>query len=504
MKKRFVLAGTALAMSVGLVLTGCSGGATPTDSAAETTLNLSQTAQPSDLSIGNFGGGDATIYLSVYEGLLNQDINGALSPGIATSWETSSDGLVTTFQIREGQEFSDGEPVDADAVVASLEVSRQGVGSAGQLSTIESVTAPDDSTVVITLTRPDASILYQLAGTPGAIGAPDYLTEESSKLEPIGSGPYIFDKDASSIGSLYVLEKNPDYWNTEAFPFSTVNFRILVDTTAMTNAMKSGQLDFTVLSNPADVDQYPSPQFTTGDTLPSTTALIVIDDRAGAVVPALADVRVRQAINLAFDRTLISENLAPGSTPTVQMANPNGDIYSEALDDLYEFNVEEARELMADAGYADGFTVTMPSSAFSTQFDSTVSQQLGAIGIEVVYETVPIQDLFTKLYAGTYGMFFYYNGFSGSDAKDMGQVLTGSFNPFNYTTPELDALLEQANSAPASEQAAAFGAVNEYITEQGWFVPLINLGGAFVTSSSVEYTPSVATYINLLPYAPAN
>jgi len=504
MNKRFVLAGAAIAMSVGLVLTGCSGSGTSTATASETTLTLSQSAQPSDLSVGNFGGGDATIYLSVYDSLLTQDINGVLSPGVASSWKTSSDGVTTTFQIRKGQKFSDGEVVDANAVVASIEVSRKGIGSAGQLKSIKSVAAPDDSTVVITLTQPDASILYQLAGTPGAIGAPKYLTATSSKLEPIGSGPYTFDKSASAIGSLYVLKKNPDYWNTKAYPFSTVNFRILADVTASTNAMKSGQLDFMALSNPADAAQYPSPQFNTGTLLPSTTAVIVIDDRAGTVVPALGDVRVRQAINLAFDRKLISEKLVPGGLATAQMANPNGKIYSKDLDGEYDFDVAKAKQLMADAGYADGFEVTMPSDAFSTQFDSTISQQLGAIGIKVNYETVPIQDLFTKLYAGTYGMFLYFNGFSGSDAKDMGQVLTGSFNPFNYTTPELDSLLAKANSAAEPDQAAAFRAVNEYITKQGWFAPLVDIGGAYVSSKSVKYTPSVATYINLLPYSPAN
>jgi peptide/nickel transport system substrate-binding protein len=502
MNKRLVLAGTAIAMSVGLVLTGCSGSATSTKTTAATTLTLAESAQPSDLSVGNFGGGDATIYLSVYDSLLSQNINGVLSPGVASSWKTSSDGKTTTFQIRKGQKFSDGETVDAKAVVASVEVSRKGTGSAGQLKTIKTVSAPNDSTVVITLTQPDASILYQLAGTPGAIGAPKYLTAASSKLTPIGSGPYTFDK-SSQTGSLYILKKNPNYWNTKAYPFSTVNFRILADPTAITNAMKSGQLDFTQLNTIADASQYPSPQYHTGKLLPSTTAVIVIDDRAGKVVPALGDVRVRQAINLAFDRKLISEKLAPGSTLTAQMADPNGKIYSKALDDKYKFNVVKAKQLMAEAGYANGFKVTMPSDVFSTQFDSTISQQLGAIGIEVSYETVPIQNLFTKLYAGSYGMFLYFNGFSGSDAKDMGQVLTGSFNPFNYTTPELNTLLEKANSAPASEQAADFRAVNEYITEQGWFAPLVAVGGAYVSSKSVKYTPSVATHINLLPYSPA-
>jgi len=504
MKKRFVLSGMAIALAVGLVLSGCSGGAAPTKPATAATLTLSQTAQPSNLSVGNFGGGDATIYLSVYDSLLSQNINGVLSPGVASSWKTSSDGKTITFQIRAGQKFSDGEKVDAKAVVDSIEVSRKGVGSAGQLKTIKSVSASNNSTVVITLTQPDASILYQLAGTPGAIGAPKYLTAASSKLDPIGSGPYTFDKSASSIGSLYVLKKNPNYWNSKAFPFSTVKFRILVDSTAISNAMKSGQLDFTQLTSLSDAAQYPSPQFHTGKLLPSTTAVIVIDDRAGKVVPALGDVRVRQAINLAFDRKLISEKLVAGSFPTAQMANPNGKIYDKALDDKYKFNIAKAKQLMAAAGYANGFKVTMPSDAFSTQFDSTISQSLGAIGIEVNYETVPIQDLFTKLYSGTYGMFLYFNGFSGSDAKDMGQVLTGSFNPFNYTTPKLDALLEKANSAPAAEQAADFRAVNEYITEQGWFVPLVDVGGAYVSSKSVKYTPSVATYINLLPYSPAN
>lgn len=506
MRKKLVLGATAVALAVGVTLAGCSASKSPSPekSSAPTTLTLALQAPPSDFSVGNWGGGDSTIYESVYDSLLTQNLKGELSPGAASAWKSSADGKTLTFTIRTGQKFSDGEALNAKAVVDSLEVSRKAAGSSAQLKSIASVSATNSTTVVVKLSQPDASVLYQLAGSPGVIGAPNSLNSPSAKLDPIGSGPYTLDTAESNTGSLYVLKKNPKYWNTKAYPFDTVKFEVIADPTAVQNAMESGQLDWTTLSSPSLAAQFPSSQFSTGTLLPQAVGALVIVDRTGKVVPALGDVRVRQAINYALDRKLISSKLAPGSIPTDQMANPSGQIFDKALEQNYAFSISKAKKLMSEAGYANGFSLTMPSDVLSTTYDATIQQELAAIGIKVTYETEPFQDLFTKLYSGSYGMFFYYNGYSGSDAKDVGQELSGSFNPFNSTTPKLTSLLSAANSAPAAKQTAAFAAVNKYLVEQAWFAPLNAATGTWVASKSIKYTPSVVTHISLLPFAPAN
>ncbi len=509
LKLKLALRATAGVLALGVALTGCSGntGNSSNEAAgspAPTTLNLSLQAPPSDFSVGNWGGGDATAYTAVYDGLLSQDLEGKLSPGVAESWEVSEDGRTLTFKIRSGQKFSNGEALDAKAVAASLEHSRKSPGSSAQLQSISSVEAPDDSTVVITLVKPDASIVYQLAGTPGVIGAPSSLESPDSKLTPVGSGPYTLDTTVSNTGSVYVLKKNPDNWNAESYPFETVKFQVIADPTAVQNAMKTGQLDFATLNSPELAKQFPADKFVTGAALPQAVGGLMIVDREGKVVPALGDVRVRQAINYAIDRKLIAEKLTPGSaSPTNQMVSPSGEAYSKELEAEYAHNLDKAKALMKEAGYESGFSVTMPSTVLSTTYDAILSQQLGEIGITVNYETVPFQDLYSKLYAGSYGMFFFYLGFSGADAKDVGQALAGSFNPFNSTTPELQKLLETANTAPADEQGTAFAAVNKYLVDQAWFAPVSYATGTWVSSKAINYTPSVVSAVTLLPWTPA-
>jgi ABC-type transport system substrate-binding protein len=485
-----------------LALSACSGGSTENSSAsAEQTLTLSAQAPPSSWAIGNAPGGDATMYLSVYDTLLRTTPDAEITEGLAEQWEYNDDLTELTLHLRDGQKFTDGEPVDADAVVASLNVSREGPSTATNLTAVSDVTATDKSTVVLTLSQPDGALLPNLADVAGAIGAPDVLTAESSTLEPVGSGPYILDK-SSVAGSNYVLKKNPDNWDADSFPFETVQFQIIADPTAITNAMQAGQLDWIALNTPDQLAQFPEPKFTSGYNNANGLGVLWLADREGTIVPALRDVRVRQAINLAIDREAIAEKLQVGSLhPTEQVVNPNGGAWSDELNETYSYNVEEAKALMAEAGYAGGFAVTMPSTFLSTPYEPTLSQQLGDIGIQVTWETVPFQDFLTKVFSQNYGMYFMFNAFRSADSVDVRGATTAIFNPFNSTSPEYEALIAEANS---SESADAFAPVNEYFVKEAWFAPMFYTAGPWVASDQVTYTPAKTFYPSLKPWAPAN
>ena len=235
-------------------------------------------------------------------------------------------------------------------------------------------------------------------------------------------------------------------------------------------------------------------------------AALWFTDRAGKVIPALQEVGVRKAINMAFDRGLIESSLNKGSShATNQVFSPLDPAFSEDLLTTNSYDVAAAKKLMADAGYADGFAVTMPSVAgVTTTYESTITQQLGDIGITVTWESVPFQDLFQKVFTGTYGMFFFFNGFAGNDAQDAQAALTGLFNPTQFMTPELQALLDTANAAPEDQQADAYLAVNKYLVEQAWAAPIVYATGNWVSSKDITYTPPVVGGQNLLPFAPAS
>nr|WP_314841441.1 ABC transporter substrate-binding protein [uncultured Microbacterium sp.] len=495
-------AGIAMVAAVAVALTGCAGGSGSNASSdgGDDTLRIALNAPPSNFSIGSWSGGDATPFLSVYDTLFHRDIDGTLKGGIAEEWKYDESLTELTLTVRDGVEFTNGEKLDAEAVVDSLEVARAGSSTSANLASISAVTAADESTVIISLSKPDASLVPQLAGTPGAIGAPEVLTAESSKLQPVGSGAYTL-SEKTTTGSKYVYEKNDDYYDAANYPFEVVEIQIIQDPTAAQNALKAGQIDVVGLSSQDQVAQFPKAEFTTGNNLPGTVGALWIVDREGTVVPALADERVRQAINLAFDREAIASGLGEGFlNPTEQVFSPSGAAYDEGLNDTYAQDVEEAKSLLADAGYPDGFEVTMPSTVVSTQFEPAIGQALGDIGVTVTWESVPFQDFYAKVFGGSYGMFFMFNGLSGSDAVDNNAVLSGVFNPFGSTTPELQALQEEANVAQGDD---AFRGVNEYLVEQAWFAPLFYITSLYAVSNDIVYTPPVVGNQNVLPFAPA-
>jgi peptide/nickel transport system substrate-binding protein len=504
--------GAAVTAAAALVLSACGGSSTPASgdgadagSGGEpTTLRLSLQSPPSNFQIGNWSGGDATLFLSAYDTLVHRALDGSVEPAIAQSWEYNEDRTQLTLSIREGMTFTDGTPVDAAAVAASLEAARQGTSTAQNFAAIASVEATDQFTVVVTLSRPDAALVESLAGTGGAIGAPEVLAAEDSKLWPVGSGPYVLSEEESTVGSKYVLEKNDEHWNADAYPYDTVEVSIMPDPTAVSNAILAGQLDYAGLQSADAQAQFPENQFTTGTNNPTAVGALFLVDRAGSIVPALKDARVRRAINMAFDREGIAKNLNPGTNhPTNQMFHPEDEAFSEELLQETPYDLEEAKQLMADAGYADGFSVTMPSTVVSTAYESVITQSLSDIGIDVTWESVPFQDFYSKVFGGNYGMFFMFNGFGGSAALDYNAFQSGIFNPFHSTTPELEALVAAANAAPEEKQGEAFGALNEYLVDEGWFAPITSVTGFYVVPNTVKYTPPVVFGQSVLPFAPA-
>lgn len=490
---------------VGVALAGCSAGDPTDDGGGEQTLLISQSGPPASFTVGAWAGGESMLSTAVYDTLVTLGVDGELLPGMAESWEFSDDRTQLTFTIRDSMTFTDGTAADAPAIVQSMEALRAGPSTSTVWANVSGIEATDDSTIVVTFSRADAAYLPNMVGFNGAIGAPDSLAAESSALEPVGSGPYILNMDQTVTGSKYVLDRNPDHWNVDAYPYEHVEVSIIADATAAQNALRSGQLDVLATAGSKDVvDTFPDAQFNKGENNPTAVAVLWLADRGGVVVPALADPRVREAINLAFDRDAISQNLlGPGSQPTNQVVNPVNEAFSEEFFAATPFDVETAKSLMADAGYAEGFAVTMPSTVVSTQFESVITQSLGDIGIEVTWEPIPFQDFYSKVFGQNYGMYFMFNGLTAFDAQDIQASLGGAFNPFNSTTPELESLRAAADSADDANQGEAFRDVNEYLVDENWFAPLAVTSGFWVASKDVNYTPPTAYGVNFLPFAPA-
>jgi len=503
---RAAVAAAAIVVATGglAACSSASGGTGGTTAAANLALHLWIPAPPSSFQIGSLDNSqDNLIYGSVYETVIGRDASGGFAPGIATSWAYSTDLKTLTLKIRPGERFSDGEALDAQAVVDSLEMARKGPETAQAMAPVKNITAQGPGTVVITLSQPDAALLANLQSSAGFVAAPKTLTAPSSKTDPIGSGPYILNTGQTVAGVTYTLTRNPQYWNVRSYPYQTVQVKVIADPTATANAMRSGQVDM-IYTDASTAKSFPAGQFRTGVYPGISLGALWLADRNGTVVPALKDIRVREAINMALDRPAIVKGLLYGlGQPTDQVFSPAGAAYSQDLNNVYPYDPAEAKKLMAEAGYANGFSVTMPSTVLSQPYESTITQELGDIGIKANWVPVQLPQALANIFSRTYGMYFMLSGYAG-DAIGTSVVLGGIFNPFHSTTPQLQQLLTAINTSTGAAQVTAYQNLNEYFVKQAWYAPIYSGATEYISSKSVIFQPPTGTAVTtLLNFKPA-
>ncbi|KRE65499.1 hypothetical protein ASG79_14130 [Arthrobacter sp. Soil761] len=427
------------------------------------------------------------VWGAVYDTLIYSDSEGKLQPGAAKSWEYSADARTLTLKLRDDMKFSDGDPVTSQAVKTSLERTRTTAGpQQSNLSAVASIDAPDEHTAVLNLSRPDANLLVSLSYGAGAIGDPATINETRTALDPVGSGPYTLDRTATVDGTKYVLKKRDDYWNAEAYPFKTVTVRVIPDRTALFNALLTKELDAGTV-DAAQSKQIEASGFTLTAVEDVSTAGIVIADRAGQVAPPLADVRVRQAVNLAFDRKKMLAALVNGQGRTTeQVFDKLSPAYINELDDAYGFDPEKARSLLKEAGYPNGFSLTMPATAIVQPFQASITQALADIGIKVEWEPVPAQS---SGQTTKWGMYFNL-GTTAAPSRTVALYFgkNGSQNPFRYEDPKMNDLLVKLSAETDSARAAdIYKKINQYATDNAWLAPFFSLESTWAMKKGLDY-----------------
>jgi peptide/nickel transport system substrate-binding protein len=472
MKVRY-LAGIAIIVA-SAALAGCT--APPSEEARELRVGVAAPAlalswNPVYTPAGTF---DAA---AVYEPLFRFNVNdGSYSPVLATEFVQSDDWRSITITLREDVEFSDGTPLTAETVKAYLD----GVSAMDDwwfLATwapyAPTVTVIDDYTFEISSDQSLGNVRNGMLNNflcTLFIASPSALEDlEGATTAPIGTGPYLVD----SVDPLVSVElvRNPDYWNPDAAPFDTVEVFKFDDDIAMLNALQAGQVDTIAVSSSNIAIQAKSAGFAIFEGSPMYYGVVVFD-REGKTVPALADRRVRQAIAMAFDRDAINENINHGfGAPATQIFGAGTAEYDDQ-GDLYEYDPDRARELLAEAGYADGLELAMPSTAAYgyNQFDAIILSALGDIGIQVKFDVFPdVSSYFTALFDGEYGLAMVDGGISALWII-FAPAPTGILNVFGVADPVVDSYWKVIEGpATAAEVEAAFDGLGAYINEEAFF-----------------------------------
>ena len=489
----------ALLAVAALSLTACTGtSGTAAWSSDTQTLTLATDGTPNlNYTQAGMSGSGSWMWSAVYDTLLKIEPDGSISPNAAESYELNEDATVLTLKLRDGMTFTDGSPVDVAAVKASIEHIRDAGGpDSGRLAGVE-VEAVDDTTVALHSPAPNGLMPTYMAVQLGVIANPAFFDGPEADTNPQGSGPYVLNQEKTTSGSTYVMDRNEDYWNKDAYPYDQLEFRVLADETARISALRTGQIDAAAV-NATSVSQFDESKFN------FVTSNVIIEglmifDRAGEMVPALGDVRVRQAMNMVFDRDSIVKNLYAGEAiATAVPFNADNALYDPALEDLYPFDVDGARELMAEAGYADGFDLTIPSIPGYNRANPMVVQQLGEIGIRVIEEDLPITAVLSEILGGKYAAVAFLME-SRSALWDLANVVDRNsvWNIFHTGSDELDALILQAQSATGDEADAIFKQISQIVMDEAWFAPYAAPTAYLVTGKD---TTAEAVAGSFLPY----
>ena len=514
MKFRSRVSAVALLTAAALALTACSASDTgtstgSTDGATVTggtlTIGSLVDVKSFDPAQGHIGH-DVQYFQPVYDSLLRREADGTLVPMLATEWKYNDDNTVLTLTLRDDVTFTDDTKLDAEAVKINLDRFRTGNGpDASTLAQVSDVAVADATTVVITLAQPDPALLDYLGNADGFIASPTAAAAGALATDPVGSGPYTLDQEATVAASQYTFVKNPDYWDPSLQVYDTIVLKPILDTTAMVNALVSGQINAALLT--AKTQAQATSAGLTEYQYPTDWQGLLIFDRAGAMVPELADVKVRQAINYAIDKETLLAQVGKGlGTVTSQPFGEGNDAFDESLEDAYSYDPAKAKDLLKEAGVGE-FSVTMPtvSGFMDPALTAGVAQNLADVGITVTWENVAAADFRSSLIQAKYAM-SWFSLFQGSPWVAANQIITpnATYNPFHTTDAKVTEFVTAIQSGSADEQKSAALSLNEYVVDEAWFAPFYRPSQIYFTDKATTTKPQLQQAVpSIYSYAPA-
>ena len=363
-------------------------------------LVVGQIAEPKSLDpAADTAVNDFRILMNVYDGLVRYK-SGTLEPepALATSWTISDDGLTYTFKLREGIKFHDGSPFNAEAVVFNFErmlKEDHPYHDTGPFplsfffSTVDTVTAIDDSTVEFKLSAPYAPFLSNLAYPTGLIVSPAAVKEYGKDFgrHPSGTGPFKFEEWESN--TRVVVTRNEDYWDG-APSLEAVVYRPITDANTRVAEMLSGGIDLMVEVPPDNVAAFEEDDsFKVYEQAGPHVWFLILNAKEGP----FADKRVRQAVNYAIDKKSLVENVLQGTAEVA--AGPTPPAFAWAYDDSlepYPYDPEKAKALLKEAG-AEGadltFYVTEGGSGMldPVPMGTAIQADLAKVGLNVKIKT---------------------------------------------------------------------------------------------------------------------
>jgi len=419
----------------------------------------------------------------VYSTLMALDPDAKPYPELAESYEVSDHGLQYTFKLRPGVTFQNGDELTAEDVKFSFDRLRakdSGYSYGSQVETIESVDAVDKHTVRFKLSRGTGPFLVYMA-FPGSSIVPKKLVESGHDLNanPVGSGPFKF--VSYEPRSAIKFERNPHYFQDGKPYFDAMEYRIIPDITALTNAVMSGEVNFSNEIPPKDWATVTTNSNLKTQTLEGSRYYWLLPNN---MVKPLDNPKVRQAIGLALDRkALVTGAFFGQATPILGGVIPE---WNWGHSDVKFFGERaepaKAKALLAEAGVPNGFETSMTiASSFPAMVAMApiIQANLAAVGIKAQIKTMEIPRYWDEVWGPS--KFDVTTMYWVSPLADPDDFVTNNYkcgmaiNVQKSCSKEMDAILEEAKSAATQDaRKAAYKTMQDLSLQEMDIVPLVN------------------------------
>ncbi|HHX28726.1 MAG TPA: peptide ABC transporter substrate-binding protein [Firmicutes bacterium] len=503
--KKAVIWFVAVVLIASLALAGCTPQTEETDTppvAEEKVLIVRATSDPTTFQ-PDVAGNDAAygIAQNVFNRLVKLDADIQVIPDLARSWSSSEDGLSITFNLVQNAKWHDGEPVTSKDVKYTFDYIKDHPEcfAHNYFKNVESISAPDDYTVVFHMSRPDSAVLGYLAWYATFI-MPEHVynngqpwEENPANQAPIGSGPFKFEKHNPGVN--VVLVKNSEYWEAEP-KLDKLIYQIIPDDATAVQALLNGEVDYMTL--PAtEVESFKSnPDFTLVPySLPSPLYMVFNFDE-GKDVPFA----VRKAIAMCINRDEISTKVFAGIQPPEYNFYPSVMGWSSNSDaPAPSFDIEGAKAVLEAAGYtkdAEGYYVRgLVVDCFSQSYIDAVKLISAACkdaGIELIINALEGQAWSTKVSTNQDFVIATLGGFQGPDVSALaGRISTeGAMNHGDYSNARIDELFELGLvSTDPAVRKPYYHEIQKIMSEELPTIPIVGYQAYTCQASYVKDSP---------------
>ncbi|GLY79320.1 ABC transporter substrate-binding protein [Actinoallomurus iriomotensis] len=479
-------------ISVPGLLTACKAGSNPASKAG----NVLRVTQPADATtLDPHKQGDLpsmNVLINIFDTLTVRDVNDRLVGGIAESWESVSP-TTWRFHLRSGVTFHNGEPCDAAAVAYSLQrlIDPATKSPIVELRFVTKAKVVDARTVDVITSQPDPILPQKVSLFGGVIVPPKYIKEKGDAAfaaNPVGTGPYVF--QSWQRDNQIVLKANPKYWGGKP-GVEQVTFKVMPDAASSLAALQSGGVDIVSQLSPDAAQQLGNGPGLKVVTSPGIrTFFVSIDTLSGG---PLGKKEVRQALNMALDVPTLIKSVLNGAGQQTPTLIPHQSFGYDPSVQAFPYDLAKAKNLLAQAGYPNGFTTKLTASAVDKDMAQAISGQLAKIGVTASVSIMDAATFKQRLVSSNKQALgpMYFTGNTGwtMDAEsNLQSFIRHDRRQSRWNNPQADKLIDtEEGSVDSATRKQAFTKLQQLLVDEAPFLFLYQARSLFAVNDRVQW-----------------